>query len=100
MTPPPDDERERDRDQRAARVALIEAGVSLATMALTAAVALTAWRYGPQIAAASRAAVAFVLGRAADPSMPVNELEISEFRASIPRKMDPKQWENERWGWE
>lgn len=87
----------RDRDRRAARVALIEAGISLATMAVTAAALLAALRYGPQIAAASRGALAFMTGRAPDPST-VSELEIAEFRVSIPRTMDPKQWENERWG--
>jgi hypothetical protein len=93
----PGDGGERDSDRRAARVALIEAGISLATMAVTAAAALALLRYGPQIAAGARCALAFALGRAADPS-PVSELDISEFRATIPRTMDPKQWENERWG--
>lgn len=87
----------RDRDRRAARVALIEAGISLATMAVTAAALLAALRYGPQIAAASRGALAFMTGRAPDPSTTVSELDIAEFRVSIPRTMDPKQWENERW---
>lgn len=85
-------------DRRAARVALIEAGISLATMAVAAGAILAAARYGPQLAAAARGALAFYRGRGADPSRPVSELDISEFRATIPRTMDPKQWDNERWG--
>ena len=67
-------------------------------MAVSAGALLLAMRYGPQLAAAGRAALARYQGQGQPPGGPADELTVSEFRAGLAGPMNPKQWENERWG--
>jgi hypothetical protein len=71
-----------------AKVALVEAAVSLATTLLL----LAALRYGPDLAAAARQRFTRPAGPGED------ELAVSDMRAELAGHMDPRQWEAENWG--